>query len=217
VLNLLRIKQWSTCPFAFMTLFSLSTFNNISHSVALEVLFSLSHSHSHSHSHILPVKISCVNTRIHPLNSVTPAIGLSGTTKQPPTTHYFIDSINTTKMRPSLVSLSLYLLTLFASTGTALEALTDSPCGVQCGNDLGGTSGNDIVCPDSSYTSTLAGQTFSSCITCQLSSKYVDPITKQTDLQWGLCTSIPFIYRLIPLAFFQSEPANQCCLSPQIT
>lgn len=89
-------------------------------------------------------------------------------------------------MRPSLVSSSLFLLTSFTSTGTALEALANSPCAVQCGNVLGGTSGNDIVCPDSSFTSTLAGQTFASCITCQLGSKYVDPVTKQTDLQWAL-------------------------------
>lgn len=89
-------------------------------------------------------------------------------------------------MRPSLVSSSLLLVTSFVSTGKALEALANSPCAVQCGNVLGGTSGNDIVCPDSSYTSTLAGQTFSTCITCQLSSKYQDPVTKQTDLQWAL-------------------------------
>lgn len=95
-------------------------------------------------------------------------------------------------MRPSHVSSSLFLLTSFASTSTALWALTDSPCAVQCGNDLGGTSGSDIVCPDSgyigtSYSSTGAGQTFSSCTTCQLGSKYVDPVTNQTDLQWALC------------------------------
>lgn len=96
-------------------------------------------------------------------------------------------------MWPSLVSSSLFLLTSFASTGAALEALSNSPCAVQCGNVLGGTSGNDIVCPDSSYTGTLAGTTFSSCITCQLGSKYVDPVTKQTDLQWGLCGLPPFV------------------------
>ncbi|KAG0648361.1 hypothetical protein D0Z07_5587 [Hyphodiscus hymeniophilus] len=89
-------------------------------------------------------------------------------------------------MRPSLVSPSLVLLTSFASTATALQALSSSPCAVQCGNDLGGTSPSDIVCPDSSYASVPAGQTFSTCITCQLGSTYVDPVTKQTDLQWGL-------------------------------
>ena len=92
-------------------------------------------------------------------------------------------------MRASLVSSLLLLLTSFVSTGAALEALVNSPCAVQCGNYLGGTSGSDIVCPDSSYTSTLAGQTFTTCIACQLGSTYVDPDTKQTDLQWGLCMS----------------------------
>jgi hypothetical protein len=97
-------------------------------------------------------------------------------------------------MRPSLVSSSLALVTSFVSTSTALESLVNSPCAIQCGNVLGSTSGNDIVCPDSSYTSTLAGQTFSSCITCQLGSKYQDPVTKQTDLQWGLCAFAPFVF-----------------------
>lgn len=116
------------------------------------------------------------------------------TAKQRPTLHSFLSSryrFLETKMRPFLVSRLFVLLSAFVSTGSALEALADSPCAVQCGNVLGGTSGNDIVCPDSSYTSTLAGQTFSTCITCQLASKYQDPVTKTTDLQWGLCEFPP--------------------------
>ncbi|TVY84303.1 hypothetical protein LSUE1_G002728, partial [Lachnellula suecica] len=84
------------------------------------------------------------------------------------------------KMRPSLV-----LLVAFASSGTALEALTNSPCAVQCGNVLGGTSGADIACQDSAY-GTTPGLTFQTCTNCQLTSNYVDPVTKQTDLQWAL-------------------------------
>jgi hypothetical protein len=92
------------------------------------------------------------------------------------------------KMRPSFLLSSTLLLTFFTSTSTALEALESSPCAVQCGNVLGSTSGDDIVCPDSSYTAAnLVGSTFSSCITCQLGSNYVDPVSNQTDLQLALC------------------------------
>jgi len=83
-------------------------------------------------------------------------------------------------MRPSLA-----LITAFVSSVTALEALSNSPCAVQCGNDLGGTTGSDIACHDSDY-GTTPGQTFQTCVGCQLTSTYVDPATKQTDLQWAL-------------------------------
>lgn len=84
-------------------------------------------------------------------------------------------------MRPPLA-----LITAFASSGVALEALSNSPCAVQCGNDLGGTSGGDIACHDSDY-GTTPGQTFQTCVGCQLTSKYVDLTTKQSDLQWAIC------------------------------
>jgi hypothetical protein len=149
-------------------------------------------------------------------SSVTPAIGLSEITK-PRATSTFVPHDRygscVPKMRPSLVSSSLFLITSFATTGTALEALSNSPCAVQCGNVLGSTSGNDIVCPDSSYTSTLAGQTFQSCISCQLASTYQDPVTKETDLQWALCECSNSFHRLygdyvplhVPRLFKQSN------------
>jgi len=88
-------------------------------------------------------------------------------------------------MRPSLVSHSLFLTTVFISSTSALLAQTNSPCAVQCGNVLGGTSGDDIVCYDSKYGSST-GTTFSNCITCQLSSTYIDPNTKHSDVQDAL-------------------------------
>ena len=91
-------------------------------------------------------------------------------------------------MRPFIVSSSLLLF--FSSLilpGTSLEALSNSPCAVQCGNVLSSTSGGDIVCQDGDFASTTAGQTFQSCISCQLGSNYVDPVSRQTDLQWALC------------------------------
>lgn len=81
--------------------------------------------------------------------------------------------------------LSLALLTALASSSIALQVLPNSPCAVQCGNDLGGTSGADIACLDTSYGIT-PGQTFQTCVGCQLSSTYVDPTTQQTDLQSAL-------------------------------
>lgn len=92
-------------------------------------------------------------------------------------------------MRPSLVSTSFVLAAFLTSSITALQALTNSPCAAQCGNVLDNTSGQDIACHDSDYSgsSNLVATTFKSCVTCQLNSTYVDPQTKETDLQWGLC------------------------------
>lgn len=112
---------------------------------------------------------------------------LSGILENPPNhQHSFL---KTTTMRPTLFSSCLLLITAFATTGTTLKALINSPCAVQCGNVLGGTSGDDIVC-DAGDFSTSAGITFQNCTTCQLQSKYQDPDTKETDLQWALCKYI---------------------------
>ncbi|KAA8572858.1 hypothetical protein EYC84_003428 [Monilinia fructicola] len=90
-------------------------------------------------------------------------------------------------MRSStMVAPSLFLLTSFIQSTSALKALSNSPCAPKCGNVLGGTLGvDDIVCQDTSYTS-LIGTTYSGCVGCQLSSTFVDPSTNETDLQWGL-------------------------------
>jgi hypothetical protein len=101
-------------------------------------------------------------------------------------------------MRPSMVTTVSLLVTTFTSTGIALDALSNSPCAVQCGNVLGSTSGSDIVCNNGDYTSTAAGITFQSCVTCQLGSTYVDPVSKQSDLQLGLCEYIPHRNTSIP-------------------
>ncbi|TAQ86779.1 hypothetical protein B7494_g4906 [Chlorociboria aeruginascens] len=90
-------------------------------------------------------------------------------------------------MHPSLVKPALFLLTTsLVSTTSALQALTSSPCAAQCGNVLQSTSGDDIVCPDTAYASAAAGTVFQTCISCQLSSTYVDPDTQESDLQWAL-------------------------------
>ncbi|EPE29709.1 hypothetical protein GLAREA_00869 [Glarea lozoyensis ATCC 20868] len=68
---------------------------------------------------------------------------------------------------------------------SAIQALTNSPCAVQCGNVLGSTTGADIECLDERFGLT-PGSTFKSCVECQIKSKFVDPVTHQTDLQFGL-------------------------------
>ncbi|KAH6684370.1 hypothetical protein B0J14DRAFT_572732 [Halenospora varia] len=88
-------------------------------------------------------------------------------------------------MRTSLLIPALVLLTTFTTSSTALQALGNSPCAIQCGNVLESTTGADIACNDGDFGST-PGSVFKTCVSCQLSSKYVDPTNKQTDLQWGL-------------------------------
>lgn len=89
-------------------------------------------------------------------------------------------------MRGSIFASALLFLISFTPTVTAIESLPNSPCAVQCGNVLSSTTGSDIVCQNADFTGTSQGVTFAGCVTCQLGSTYVDPVTKQTDLQWGL-------------------------------
>jgi hypothetical protein len=98
-------------------------------------------------------------------------------------------------MRPSIIASAFLFLISFTSTTTALESLQNSPCAIQCGNVLSSTTGDDIVCQNADFTGTSQGVTFTGCVTCQLGSTYVDPVTKQTDLQWGLCElPIPVLF-----------------------
>jgi hypothetical protein len=86
-------------------------------------------------------------------------------------------------MRP----LSIALIISAANIAQALLVAPSSPqCAVLCGNELSSTSGQEITCGDSDYSSSTYGATFESCVACELSSTYVDPVTQQSDLQWGL-------------------------------
>lgn len=93
-------------------------------------------------------------------------------------------------MRPSLVSTGLVLLTSFSLPSNALLAQSGSPCAVQCGNVLDSTTGSEIVCDDNGYSG-AAGTVYQNCINCQLSSTYVDPVTKKSDTQEALCKFQP--------------------------
>ena len=97
-------------------------------------------------------------------------------------------------MRPSIFAPALVLITSFAPSTIALKASTSSPCAAQCGNELGSTSGSDIVCTNSDYKSAAAGIVFSPCVSCQLASQYVDPVTKQSDLHWAICEFLCKMY-----------------------
>lgn len=91
------------------------------------------------------------------------------------------------KMRPSFLAPALVLITSFAPSTTALKASTSSPCAAQCGNELGSTAGSDVVCSNADYKALAPGVVFQTCISCQLESQYVDPVTKQSDLHWAIC------------------------------
>ncbi len=81
----------------------------------------------------------------------------------------------------------LLLCALLTASTHAILVAPSSQCAVQCGNVLSSTSGSDLTCSDSGYAGSVTGQTFENCIACELNSTYVDPVTKQTDLQWLLC------------------------------
>ncbi|RFU33924.1 hypothetical protein B7463_g2449, partial [Scytalidium lignicola] len=88
----------------------------------------------------------------------------------------------------------LLALTFLAVPSQALWANLNTQCATQCGNTLGGTSGEEIPCNDADYSSgtgyggygSSLGPTFVSCINCQLSSNQTDSESGLTDLQLGL-------------------------------
>ncbi|KFY46111.1 hypothetical protein V494_00612 [Pseudogymnoascus sp. VKM F-4513 (FW-928)] len=65
------------------------------------------------------------------------------------------------------------VLALFSPISAILVA-PQSDCAVKCGNVLDATTNPDIVCGDDKFGSG-AGQTFKSCVECELKSTYVDP------------------------------------------
>jgi hypothetical protein len=51
---------------------------------------------------------------------------------------------------------------------------------------LTSTSGAEITCADQDYASSTYGAAFQACLTCELSSTYVDPQSNMSDLQAAL-------------------------------
>lgn len=75
---------------------------------------------------------------------------------------------------------------------SAILVAPKSDCAVSCGNVLDATTTPDIVCGDNKFSSG-AGQTFKSCVECELKSTYVDP-TGLSDLTAVIC-----MYPIYPL------------------
>lgn len=76
---------------------------------------------------------------------------------------------------------------LLATGARAVRVTKGSQCEVKCGNVLDQTNPDDIVCEANQFTSTSAGQVFSSCVNCELGSSYTSK--KENDLWWMLCKS----------------------------
>ncbi|KAK8112708.1 hypothetical protein PG984_013234 [Apiospora sp. TS-2023a] len=83
----------------------------------------------------------------------------------------------------------LQYLTLAAllRISSALLVAEHSPCSVKCGNVLDSTNPDDVVCDAAGY-GTGAGTLWKQCLTCELSSPYLDDAGKpaQADLQAAL-------------------------------
>lgn len=83
-------------------------------------------------------------------------------------------------------------MTALLGAADAILVTEGSPCGVQCGNTLGSTTKEDIVCKQSDYPGSATGGIFQRCTDCELKSNYT--ANGQTDLQWMLCESPTFIF-----------------------
>lgn len=89
------------------------------------------------------------------------------------------------------IVLATILLSGPFSVVQGLRTTPGSPCEDKC-NKLGPTTNtttSEISCLDSQYNQTK-GRDFEDCITCELTSVYVDFGSGETDVDWGLCKSI---------------------------
>lgn len=87
-------------------------------------------------------------------------------------------------------------ISLILSSALALQVVPGSNCTAACTEHFTRTQtrGSDITCYDQDYNTTVAGNAFRDCVTCELESITFDHRTNQTDLGWALCT-----YALHPL------------------
>jgi hypothetical protein len=105
-------------------------------------------------------------------------------------------------MSRSRISLLASLLFFFFVCTSALEVAADSPCALKCIDDP--RTGNvsdyyssrttilDLSCHDWQYdgsNSTSVGQKFKDCQNCLLKSGFSDPVSRETDRTWFMCTS----------------------------
>lgn len=96
--------------------------------------------------------------------------------------------------QPSRVLAAILVTLLFSNFLPAVQGLRTtpgSPCADRC-SKLGSssnTTATEIACLDSQYNQAKGGD-FEDCVTCELTSTYVDASTGETDVNWGLCMSI---------------------------
>lgn len=72
---------------------------------------------------------------------------------------------------------------------SGLRTTGGSPCASVCNKVSTNTTAAEIVCLDNQYDDSK-GKSFEDCISCQLQSSYVDRLSGETDVDWGLCKSI---------------------------
>ncbi|OOQ84853.1 hypothetical protein PEBR_28555 [Penicillium brasilianum] len=85
--------------------------------------------------------------------------------------------------------LATALLTVFVSNpvpvALGLKTTSGSPCASVCNKVSTNTTASEIVCLDTNYDETK-GKTFEDCVSCQLESTYVNRLSGETDVNWGL-------------------------------
>lgn len=81
-------------------------------------------------------------------------------------------------------------ISLISSSAFALQVVPGSNCTAACTEPFTRTqtTGSDITCYDQNYNTTVAGNAFRDCVTCELESITFDHRTNQTDLGWALCS-----------------------------
>ncbi|KAE8324938.1 hypothetical protein BDV24DRAFT_20596 [Aspergillus arachidicola] len=80
----------------------------------------------------------------------------------------------------------LILLCQLVPLAVALRTAPGSPCANVCNKQSTNTTGSEITCLDTDFTSTSKGSQFKQCVDCQLRSTYSDPSSGETDVDWGL-------------------------------
>jgi len=123
--------------------------------------------------------------------------------------------------RPSTVS--ILLLHLFTFQAQALQVSPNSPCAAVCLDDpkqpvsdptKSNTQGSDIVCSDSSYSSTVQGEKFKSCISCLQTSSFSE--SGENDQSWFLY-NVRYAFDTCLFGFANATepiPNTPCSLEP---
>lgn len=90
----------------------------------------------------------------------------------------------------------ILVLSHLAKLGLGLQVTPNSDCAKLCINDpttdvsdpnSSSINGTDIVCTDGTYSNTVAGQRFESCVSCLQNS--TAKTATENDQEWFLCKS----------------------------